>query len=460
MKYTVFLMLFFCVFSLANEKNNETSEGRNPNDRFLPPEAEKLHNFLEKNKGTDMELYQDTEDDGSIEVYVRPVAKPPTVEQLNSPPPQEIQYDFCNSPRQTIIKTSILQLLNQPCEAVTLEDLKRITSLPLDNLNIDHLSRSDFYGLTNVTMISLYNNRLKEIPPGAFDHLPSLTYLDLSHNQIDQINTQALNSINRLSYLDLSHNLLRELPNLDNFHQLAHLDLSHNLLRGISENIFNSEPNPGVRVEPSATWGNLITLDLSYNEIKDVASNALNSLHNLVNLDLSHNQIARLSHEVFANLPHLVNLNLAYNQITELGSGIFSQLYSLVMLNVSHNELNSLEWSALEGLNSLEVLKYSSNPLEQIIINPQRDLYKTGIDREWYDCLFTSCWNNYAYIAINKTKYKYMKCRGNDSDSRCHHLAEAWKQDLDEGYFLAVELKHNGQQIESVQRYEFPFDME
>ena len=499
MKYILFFILFFCTFGFASESNNlpteipyedeanennnppseisyenegseknneavkmtdenETKENKNPYIRFLPPAAEKLDDFLEENKDTEMEFYQEVEEDGAIEVYVRPVAKIPPMEPIKSPPLQEIPvYDFCNSPRQAVIKNSILLLLNKPCEAVSLEDLKRIIDLPLGNLNITHLSSSDFFGLTNVVTLRLPHNQLKEIPPGVFNHLPSLAYLDLSHNQIEQINTS--NSMNQLRHLNLSHNVLRELSYLDHFNQLAHLNLSHNLLRGIDGNIFNFQPKSGVKTQ-HPEWRNLITLNLSYNQIREVASNALNSLYNLVNLNISHNQISYLSSEVFARLSRLINLNLSYNQLAELGLGIFSQLSNLVTLDVSNNELNSLEWQVLEGLDSLQTLKYSNNPLEQIIINPHRDSYKTGADREWYDCLLTSCWNNYAYISINKSRYKYMKCRGNDSDSRCYRLAETWKQDLDAGYFLIVQLTHNGQQIESVQKHESPLDIE
>ena len=495
MKYILFFILFFCAFGFANEnknppteisyedensesnnspaetidkneanETNETEEQKNPYSRFLPPAAEKLDDFLEENQGKEMELYQDVKEDGAIEIYVRPAAKIPPQVAETSPvepisTPLEMPYDFCNSPRQAVIKNSILLLLNKPCEAVSLEDLKRIIDLPLSNLNITHLSSSDFFGLTNVTTLRLSNNRLTVISLDMFQYLPNLTYLDLSYNQIEEIVAWTLvsNSMNQLRHLNLSHNVLRELSYLDHFNQLAHLNLSHNLLRNIDENIFNLELKQN---EPSAAWGNLITLNLSYNQIREVASNALNSLYNLVNLNISHNQISSLSSEVFAHLSRLINLNLSYNQLAELGLGVFNSLYVLTTLDVSHNELHSLEWLVLEGLNSLQTLKYANNPLEQIIINPQRDSYRTGADREWYDCLLTSCWNNYAYISINKSKYKYMKCRGNDSNSRCYRLAETWKQNLDTGYFLVVELTHNGEQIESVQKYESLLDIE
>lgn len=476
MKYTLLLLIIiFIRFSLAEEKlsnseatpittdtiTEETSENKNPHDRFVSPDTKQLHEFLDKNKDVEMEVYKEIEEDGSIGIHIRPRVKPQPVQQVNISPPKKIQYDFCNTPRQEAIKTAVSDLLNKPCQAITPEDLKRMRSLPLNNLNITQVSQIDFDELNNVTMISLHNNRLKEIPVGTFNHLQKLTYLDLSHNQIEQINTAELNNIPQLSYLDLSHNLLRDFPALNN-PQLTHLDLSYNFLNRITKDTFSPKPQFDYYTPdtPSTMWENLITLNLSYNRIDQIELGALSYLYTLVNLNLSHNYIEEISFQDLAGLYSLVNLNISYNQISELAPGIFNQLHQLVTLDISNNELNSLEWQAFENLKVLEVLKYSNNPLDQIIINPQRDFYKTGSDKEWYDCWLTSCWNNYAYIAIDKKKYKYMKCRGNDSDSHCHQLAEMWNQDLNEGYFLVVKLKHNGQHIDLVQRHEeFPFDI-
>ena len=81
--------------------------------------------------------------------------------------------------------------------------------------------------------------------------------------------------------------------------------------------------------------------------------------------------------------------------------------------------MNNIPWHLVDEWTSLDSFNYSGNHLNTIEIHPTRDAYDTGIDKEWYDCWLVSCGNAYAYISVNKERYKFMRCRGDQPHSQC-----------------------------------------
>lgn len=94
--------------------------------------------------------------------------------------------------------------------------------------------------LKNLKWLNLANNDLHSLNVDVFDHLPNLETLYLCHNPfgvIDSSSTNALSAINNLIFLDLSNMDLREIPihMLHSPRELKTLNLASNILTKVPE---------------------------------------------------------------------------------------------------------------------------------------------------------------------------------------------------------------------------------
>ena len=360
-----------------------------------------------------------------------------------NPPPAKLQEEaphpsFCKSSRQKAIIEAVSKHLGMNCENITPEDLKRVSTLSLENKNLIHISMDDFAGLHNVTILSLFNNHINNLNHYVFTHLKKLNYLNLSHNLLKSLPNEIFKNQKDINHLDLSNNLLTIIPSklLQGLKQLHYLNISNNYLEDIEKGAFDSITN-------------LSTLRAAHNKINSLNHNMTARLNNLTLLDFSFNQIQHIARDDLQGLYRLVKLNLSHNHIHTIEQTAFIQLFNLVDLNLSHNQVPDINWKEIENLGHLNKFNYSHNPLNEVIINPLRDFYQIGTDQEIYDCLVMNCWNNYAYITINRQKYKFLNCRGRAEDSKCAEQANKWQTLLDEGHSLKLTLINNGQQIKS-----------
>ncbi|KAL4705497.1 hypothetical protein ACJJTC_017357 [Scirpophaga incertulas] len=84
---------------------------------------------------------------------------------------------------------------------------------------------------------------------------------------------------------------------------------------------------------------NIQKLDLSYNQISLVESDAFYNMTTLQKLDLSNNQISNVYREMFKGLVNLERLVLAQNHISVLALGTFDYLVGLKQLDITENPL-------------------------------------------------------------------------------------------------------------------------
>ncbi|MDE0151663.1 MAG: leucine-rich repeat domain-containing protein [Bdellovibrionales bacterium] len=383
------------------------------------------------------ELYI-VEENGQTEIHIRetPEKPPQVVEEKLPVESEEDSYSFCDSPMQEPIKLVVMEQLYKSCADVSLDDLKRIRGLSVNHSQLGHLGPDDFVGLDNLTHVDFSHNSLRYIHPDSFKSLTQLDHLNISHNMLRELSANLLSSLKDLSYLNLSKNLLTELHAefLMYNSRLKYLDLSNNLLKNIDEDLL-------------FYLIQLSYLDLSHNQLQEIPSGMLVSLPSLIELNISHNQLERV---VLGSLNSLIRLNLSYNQLSEI-KGL--HIDSLIELNISYNELRNIPWNVLDQLTHLTTFNYTGNSLSVVEINPKRDLYSTGVDEEEYDCWLGICKNAYAYIEVNKERYKFMRCRGTKPNSKCVQQAEQWKKDLDRGYTLILQM--DGQFIISVNKRGF-----
>ncbi len=347
-------------------------------------------------------VYEVVEAGGQIEVYTK---KNPPVQDKNKSVDErseQSRYSFCEAPMQEPVKSAVMEQLYQSCDETALEDLKRVRTLKIIDTPVESINSDDFSGLENLTHLYLYNNRLRDIQAGAFKNLKSLRHLVISRNMLDEVDENMLSSLKDLNHLDLSNNFLQKLPkNLLSFTpQLQYLNLSHNSLGSIDDEIFFSLPR-------------LQHLDLSYNKLTEAAPEVFSALDGVEDFNISHNQLKQID---VSAMRRLVRLNLSYNQLSDLGRLHFGRLAEW---DASHNDLTFIPWDAVDEMQALTSFDYSANSLDRIEINPERDLYDTGVDKEWYDCWLRACGNIYAYISVNGERYKFMKCRGDQPNSQC-----------------------------------------
>lgn len=384
------------------------------------------------------EFYEVVSKDGQKEIYVREISSEPVLQKANTEFDEKIEdsYSFCSVPMQEPIKLVLMEQLNETCETISREDLKRIRGLTLDNVYLESIGPEDFAGLDNLVHLEFYNNRLQSIHPESFKNLGKLNHLSIHHNLIRSVDPFLFSSLVNLNHLNLSHNLLAELPEelLNNTLQLRHLNLSHNLLQAITVNMLSS-------------LAYLQSLDLSYNKLTYTDPKAFITLTSLIDLDLSHNQLTELYLNSFQ---HLIRLNLSYNQLSAV---MWPDFNKLIEVDVSYNQLDFIPWGIVNRWPALETFNYSGNALSIIEVNPARDAYETGTDQEWYDCWLRSCSNAYAYISVNKERYKFMRCRGHEPDSKCAQRARQWKEDLSAGHTLILNLEDKF--VKSVARKSF-----
>ncbi|GFS81563.1 uncharacterized protein NPIL_172401 [Nephila pilipes] len=108
----------------------------------------------------------------------------------------------------------------------------------------------------------------------------------------------------------------------------------------------------------------LVTLDLSYNQIVKVDSNAFKNLPQLIRLDLSHNAIEFFDHVFNVQDVQLQYLDLSWNFLRTIGADLFPSLPRLKNLKIDNNaivELKLSEWErAPKSLNHIDL---SNNPL-------------------------------------------------------------------------------------------------
>ncbi|XP_076362239.1 uncharacterized protein LOC143253035 [Tachypleus tridentatus] len=87
---------------------------------------------------------------------------------------------------------------------------------------------------------------------------------------------------------------------------------------------------------------------------------------NVLSLDLSSNNISTLLSYSFRHLPNLNELNLRRNNLHSLPFKAFAGLSKLKVLWLQNNQLKEVPIAALSGLSNLEVLNLASNNIRQV----------------------------------------------------------------------------------------------
>lgn len=246
--------------------------------------------------------------------------------------------------------------------------------------------------------------------------------IDLSNSDITGEIFQSFSQLTELTHLDLSQNtLFGYIPNdLRNCHKLLHLNLSHNILDGelnltglttlqtldLSLNRFHGEI--GLWNLPSMCE-NLITLNISGNNLTGEIGNSFDQCSKLKYLDLSTN---KLSGGIWNGFARLRQFSVAENHLNgNISSEAFPLNCELVELDLCQNGFVGQAPKEIANCKNLTMLNLSSNnftgaiPIEMGSISRLKGLYLGGntFSREIPEALLKL--NNLVFLDLSRNKF-------------------------------------------------------
>ena len=137
---------------------------------------------------------------------------------------------------------------------------------------------------------------------------------------------------------------------------LISLNLSQNQISEI--NLFNNKDFP-----------NLINLDLSSNNISDISPLFNSKINNLKKLNLSHNEINDLKDIEKATFKSIEYLELSYNKIIDINYLEKAKMENIHEINLSFNEIKDSDILSNLSLTKINKLDLSNNRIEKMEIN-------------------------------------------------------------------------------------------
>lgn len=192
---------------------------------------------------------------------------------------------------------------------------------------------------------------LAEGQPKKIDKDTNLSFLNAGLTSLYGIS--CIEGVQKITLLELTGNNLIEIAR-DELRYLPNLEFIYLAYNSISS------------IETGSFVGltNLKYLDLSRNKILTIDNDTFKGLNNLSTLYLSGNSLTSLKDKVFDGLVNLKELFLQYNQLNSLGDKIFAVFQNLKVLSLSNNKLGMLPASLFDLKNC--VIFANQNPLSLI----------------------------------------------------------------------------------------------
>ncbi|XP_057655817.1 uncharacterized protein LOC130893605 [Diorhabda carinulata] len=218
------------------------------------------------------------------------------------------------------------------------------------------LMRTNTLQCRNRTMENLYIGTdvvyldLEYVIGGSLD-VKNIRHLRWVFSSLTVINNVVINPENLIT-LDLSFNNITVLENYQ-FHNYTHLtraNLSHNIIDYLPRDVFKSH----IKLE---------VLCLSHNNLKAIPFQAFSFIESLKELDLSHNKLVTFLDHFFKFNKYIEVLLLNNNNLTKITSNSFADLTDLKRLDLSHNSLTFISRGLFDSLSHLQYLNLASNPL-------------------------------------------------------------------------------------------------
>ncbi|XP_022760361.1 LRR receptor-like serine/threonine-protein kinase GSO1 isoform X2 [Durio zibethinus] len=250
--------------------------------------------------------------------------------------------------------------------------------------------------LKHLSYLDLSNNAFGGIPiPKFLGSIESLRYLSLSRAGFGGLVPYQLGNLSSLQYLNLHADIeddlsVANLQWLSGLSLLEHLNLDNVNLRKASNwlQVLNTLPSleklvlsscqlPPVPSPTNLNLSSLAILDLSSNSFENPSVLSwIFHLTNLISLDLSVNDLQGCIYDGLENMTSLRHLDLSFNSFNSSIPDWFYNLNSLRFLNLGSNKLHGEISSAIGNMTSAISLDFSGNELEGRIPRSMGNLCK------------------------------------------------------------------------------------
>ncbi|XP_055844308.1 protein artichoke [Episyrphus balteatus] len=260
--------------------------------------------------------------------------------------------------------------------------------LDLKDNKITTLTGFNAVNLTQLDQVDLSGNYLLSLPANFLQHSVNLQRVDLSSNRFLQIPSSALSdaSLPRLSWLNLTGNPINKIYTVkeERYPYLKELYICRTNLSILTSKDFEAFQalqhlhligNRIMRISPGAfkSLANLLTLDLSINELELLPKERLQGLKLLRHLNLSHNSLRDLE-EFSADLSQLQICDLTFNQLDRISKKTFRHLKGLTELYLMGNRMTVLSTDAFRYLRKLQILDLRRNYFEVVPLDALKPL--------------------------------------------------------------------------------------
>ncbi|NWI17281.1 LGR4 protein, partial [Crypturellus soui] len=320
-------------------------------------------------------------DDNSLtEVPVRPLSNLPALQALTlalNRITRVPDYAFTN-----LSSLVVLHLHNNKIKTIGKHCFDGLDNLETLDLNYNNLVEfpEAIKALPNLKELGFHSNYISIIPDGAFAGNPLLRTIHLYDNPLSFVGNSAFQNLSDLHSLVIrGASMVQWFPNLTGTTNLESLTLTGTKISSIPVNLCQEQKT-------------LRTLDLSYNNIKELSS--FKGCHSLEEISLQHNQIHEIGDDTFQGLSSLRILDLSRNRIHQIHKEAFATLGAIVNLDLSFNELTSVPTEGLSGLNQLK-LAGNLELKEALAAKNFAKLRSLSVPYAYQCCVFWAC-DSYA----------------------------------------------------------------
>ena len=189
------------------------------------------------------------------------------------------------------------------------------------------------------------------IDDDEWDNLPSA--IDLSNAGLTDVSLlKKLPS--KVTSIDLSYNNIKEIPEglLDGKTELTEIVLNGNKISKLPKDLFKDTKN-------------IENIYMSSMKLSKVEKGVFEDLSKLNIVDLENNEISEIEAGAFDGLTSLLQLGLDGNELTDLPDGVLKSLTSLTFLGLSENEFVKVP-KAVEDVSNLEILYLNWNNIQTV----------------------------------------------------------------------------------------------
>lgn len=245
-----------------------------------------------------------------------------------------------------------------------LDSLHEAYALYINGQNLMKLCRGSVYSFKNLILLEFINDNISEIEIGAFGDLNqakvhldfnkltvikcgvfnglNIVALSLTENQISFIESGAFNNMQHLETILLTSNQLKKWDGtwFLNTPRLELINFSFNLIEKVPANCLQN-------LTTTTSEFNL-KLDLSYNKIKIIDSNAFNTISYFRSINLSGNNIHEISPRLFDGIKKIYEFNLNKNNVTCLFNDELLALKKVFVVKLKLNPIGSRCWQFIK----------------------------------------------------------------------------------------------------------------